>query len=70
MMVNALDLDTSTMAPSQIDVHVGAVLVVSDHDNCFTKLQFINIDDLFKELAQIPSESEREAAAALGVCFG
>jgi hypothetical protein len=67
MMVNALDY-TSTMA--HIDVHVGAVLAVSDHDNCFTKLQFINIDDVFQELAQMPSESEREAAAALGVCFG
>ena len=55
MMVNALDLDTSTMA--QIDVHVGAVLGVSGHDDCFTKLQFINLDDAFQELAQIPSES-------------
>jgi hypothetical protein len=69
MMVNALDLDTSTMA--QMDVHVGAVLAVSDpNGGCIVHIHTV-IDHLRRETMGLQGELRRTVETADdGQCVG
>jgi hypothetical protein len=63
MMVNALDLETSTMA--QIDVHVGVVLAVSDSNGGIIVCKHTGIDQQYEEIQQFQCQRDREAASIL-----